>query len=154
MKKRAFIIIIAVALFASSCSKNTVNPYAINAWYIGGQEYLQKTCTSVHNNQLKATSSSPASTLTATFTTGLPTLSGTYGVTGDSSNTTSNQVYFAFADSAGTQHAVSSGGTNQSVSVTVLSTGKVSMTGAGISLFDVNIGVSDTINMVISIAQQ
>ena len=66
----------------------------------------------------------------------------------------SDQVFFAFADTISHEYAVSIGGANQSVSVTVSSAGKVSMTGAGISLYNVKNGVSDTVTMVISLAQQ
>ena len=140
MKKTTFGLLVLSVLVISSCKKNTTS----NSWSFKGTTYGQTTCVGAAG-QLTAASANPASTLIATFVSGLPTTGGTYTVV--SNPVAANQVSLEIlVTSTGDDYLSNRGSVTLSVSG-----GKVSLSGSNINMS--NTVASDTTALNVNINQ-
>jgi hypothetical protein len=140
MKKTIFAMLILGLVFASSCNKSN-NPGG--SWTFKGTTY--NTTTSAVSgadfgvNNLTTSNQSTYGGLTVSFFNALPTTAGTYTVVnGSPASATQVQVLTTTGGAAGNVYDATGGnGSNQTVSVSV-SNGKLTVSGSGIEMYNVN----------------
>ena len=153
--KKTFIAFLLIAyVFASSCSRNNPNPGG--SWTFKGTTYNVVSCVTTQDG-IGATNgpstSSTYSTVGATFFNSLPTTGGTYTVV-NGNPVSANQVLITTTTNgvSGNIYGSTGGnGSNQTVTVSV-SNGKVSVSGSGIEMYDIN-NVADSSALQLNITQ-
>ena len=154
-KARYCALIIALLIFVAGCTKKgpaETGTHALGSWTFKGKTYNQSNCYVYNGGELIGASTSPCSTLLLSFYNTVPTTSGTYDVV---HNEFANQVAIEFDDSAsGNQYySYNYSGVIQPVSITVSSTGKISVSGSNITLFNLN-DRADSASFALNMVQQ
>ena len=135
MKKATFGIVLVAIMFATSCKKNNLSP---NSWTFKGVNYPVVTCGVVLGvGVLEGIGNN--GTVNVVFNNNPPTTPGTYTYTVASGGISSNNNFVGITTTVGnnnTQYYSSTGGngTNQTITLTLSSSGKYTATGSGIVL--------------------
>ena len=140
MKKAIFGIAILTLLFTTSCKKSMPSNY----WAFKGTTYTVAACTGQGNilsaSNMVSSTINGNSTLSITFTGAtLPDSNGAYPVVGGYTAPAGPQAYLVL-DIYGAQggHSLYSPLAGQTIAVTVSSTGKVSVSGSGIQMVNID----------------
>ncbi len=148
--KKAIFGIVALTLLLASCNKSSSSS---NSWTFKGTTYNTTTCANVVGVLEAVTTNG---TVSVVFYNNGPTVNTTYtvGANGNPGSTsqvgvtltvgTNNPVYYS---------STGGNGSNQSVQVSVSSTGKLTATGSGIMLSN-NTNPSDSATVSLNITQQ
>lgn len=147
MKKVIFGFCVLALMFASSCSKTSSSS---NSWSFKGTTYNTYS-TAISSGALSATSVNPAGVLSVYFYSSTPT-AGTYTVVNGAYPYNNTRVGMTMTAGGNTYNSTGGNGTNQTVSVTVSSTGKLSVTGSGIEMLNSS-GGTDSSALTIGITQ-
>jgi hypothetical protein len=141
MKKTIFALLVLTLVFASSCNKNTPNPGG--SWTFKGTTY-NTTTSAVSGGDFGVTNVSTSNQssyggLTFSFFNSTPTTGGTFTVVnGVPASATQVAIAATTGGAAGNVYGSTGGnGSNQTVAVTV-SNGKLSVSGSGIEMYNVN----------------
>ena len=155
MKKSPVWTLLVLALtFAGSCKKTSPsdNHPAIGSWTFKGKTYTQAQGYVYMGGELVGASTSPGSTVLISFYNTVPTTGGTYPVV---YNELANQMAIEFDDSASgaRYYSFNYSGAVQPATVAVSSTGKLSVTGTNITLFNEQNG-ADSASFTLNVVQQ
>jgi len=155
MKKAVFAITLTGLLISSSCTKTT--PTSDGTWTFESVTYpatsYAYTLNAVYVNNQTTTNTSNYGTLAITFYHVLPTSGGSYVVTGAAYPDTATQVSILLttAGTTATTYNASGGNGQQSINVSVSSTGQLSLSGSGIEMYNhANRADSSTLSFSIS----
>ncbi len=154
MKKSIIAFSALALLLVMSCKKNDSNPSTnLNSWFFKGTTDTVSTCTGV-SGTLTATSSTggATSTLTVSFAgAAFPSAGGTFTVSPTA--TLTSQVGILLYSGNNNYQATGGSGSNQKVTVTVSSAGKVTVAGSGIELQNLN-NPADSSALTFNVTQQ
>ena len=150
MKRAVIGIVIFTLLFAASCKKSS----PVNSWTFKNTTYNAYSVTdsnSVNGNGIM-TALSPLGTLVVTFDGRLPTYDGTYAAAYYGTLTVYNQVNFQLTTVGNVIYNSTGGNGNEPVSVSISSTGRITMTAIDIEMSNYNTP-GDSAAMNINITQ-
>ena len=149
----AFICISIIATLASCTKKGPAeNPSSIGSWSFKGKTYSEAQGYVYMNGELVGASHGPGSTVLISFYNTVPTTGGTYDVV---DNELANQIHIEFDDST-SGNAYQSYNYNHAIqpaTVAVSSTGKLSVTGSNITLYNQN-NLADSASFTLNVVQQ